>query len=834
MSPLITRRQTLQSLATAAVFASGLGGVVLSLTGCGGHGGDGGSGGGGNLKLRSNAVKVKVALPVGANVSPGTLRVTSALGTTKPNATGEVTVTILNDGPQYAEARDTNGNLVVAGFVSREQTTLDATSTAQVLSTFGLGVAAITGEVRSKVVASLTKATGFADLVAEVERGLKSSGKTTFGAPALEARLDAMFAAAGGGTRAAQEHLGSTRGTIVEPTTEASGIAIDTSVNEQLKLQNVRLRRSVAWIDTISHRKRVGGETIAVAAAKPSTPQAPIKIEPPKRFGGTLGTLKDVIEVAYGNGSIAYTPVEVGPFPIPAKVATVPGCIATEYQLSIAGPGASAGDIAKIGALRQGDINRVYFDGFLLDYFLPIFTAVVIPLKGDEIDSFLGFCNGNAILGDAVNTIFSTAPAIATLMSEGKYYEAAVALRDAGLLSGTFLPLTTDLVLRWIDRFGSDKLYASAGGLSSRASAIFGVIGGADKGLSIADAFVAARDFDLSNRGDIRTVLSTDGTELTLQPVRAPLPANETTNIRAIIKDRASDAIYKFQWSVSEGFRLNDASGKNTDDLPTGLLTTTQDLVLILAKDLKPGLATARCRVFLVDGPSETPVGEASVEVLFTGILSLSPEQGRVERGKTITFTAGYTGKEAIEWRYSLDSTAYGTLSPMGSTNAKTVAFAAGSTEGSAKLTAEAFAQIDGTKRSIGRTTATILIGNVLEPVAYRDIPYVDGKTGYAFRIVAVKVRPGAKRIEVYRNGSFLVAMEPPKDLIRSSGARPYQQEIDFFAQPHDGEFWVEIYFVSGSDGGTFQGSGGAMAAHAVQLIQNSYRNEQYALKVIY
>ncbi|RYG80790.1 hypothetical protein EON77_07975, partial [bacterium] len=111
MELLLTRRQTLQSLAFAAV-----GGVSLfSLAGCGGGGGDDRQGGAG--PIRTATARVPVELPSGFSLPLTELEGGTAFGVGSLNATG-LSIKVNAEAPTFAYLREKKtGKVVMAALV---------------------------------------------------------------------------------------------------------------------------------------------------------------------------------------------------------------------------------------------------------------------------------------------------------------------------------------------------------------------------------------------------------------------------------------------------------------------------------------------------------------------------------------------------------------------------------------------------------------------------------------------------------------------------------------------------------------------------------------------
>jgi hypothetical protein len=640
-----------------------------------------------------------VTLPEGAKArAVHSLRVWTSGGAEQPDASGKVKVTVFNDGPQYTEARDPEGRLVVAGFLGKNGTALDAASTAEMLTYFATGAPMATGDARRQVFDGLRDLRGFEAVVAEVESDLRTDGYLTPNDPAMLAKLDAIVAGIGGEARV------STRGAVVTPETQLSGVSIDTTVDGELRLENVYLRRAMAWLEKVSYTVKRGESVTIVLADPPSEPVKPFEIAAPKRYAGFVGTIADLFQ-----GNVAYSPTSTGPFEIPAIDPQIEGCIGTNYHLTMVGPGLTVGNRGDLTTERREEANRFVVKAAMLDYLLPFLVTVVIPIQGELLDDFLKYTGGSAILQDMLTTVFATAPGVADLVWQGKYYDATIAMRDAGLLSSTFLPGVTQLFLNWAADSSSDQIAGMAERYANDAQAILGTIGNIDKWLSILETGIVGADLANSKMYELARIESTSG-KVTLTPAKNVLPAQETTTVTAVIQDKNPSAVYQYEWRVSEGFRLNDSFGKTTDDSPDGVLTTSQESVAVESKENEPGVATIRCKVTRVDGPRETTIDDAMGTVTFADGIEVTPTPAIVDTGRTLALTARYLGPETVFWKFALADTRLGTIDRTEIGSNPTVNFKAGNERGAAILTVTGYLDAGGTQ-TIGSAEVTIRVG---------------------------------------------------------------------------------------------------------------------------
>ncbi len=591
----LTRRQTLQSLATAAAFASGIGGTIFGLAGCGGAGG-GEEGSSNRTGLRARAISVSVGLPSG-NAVPGvsSLKVWSSAGIDSPGADGKAKVTVFNDGPQYAEARDTQGRLVVSGFVGQGRTTLDATSTAELLAYFALGAGALASEGRVAVLGGVKTLNGFQAIVDAVTSQIATRGTVTRDGVVLDAIE--MFVAAN--PRSLSRKV-SSRGTLVEPDAEASGVILDTLVDGELKLTNNYLRRGHAWLERTGYKSKDGQEHVGLLEIEQ------FDLAVPSRYGGFTSAIGDIIA-----GNYVWSPVTMPTKGIPLAPADA---LETYYKLTVVGIGGTLGDYPLLSQERQDVRNTVAFKALFFDLLLPVISNILLPLKGDEFDEFVDHCDANTVMSDAINLLRQTVPEALGLMNAGEYAAAASTVWKAAWTTNSMLPVLSATFLSFVrDRVLGSMSYEMAADRFKNAIGIFGAV---DLTASCFDVGLLIHDWANSNHADIFKITSRGG-KITVIPDQTSANPDQAVNVRVVIQDKNPAAVYKYEWSVSAGYRLTAGDGKTTDTAPGGVLVSNFDAVALASKEDKDGTATVTCTVTRIDGTPDVRVDSKTAAVVF-------------------------------------------------------------------------------------------------------------------------------------------------------------------------------------------------------------------------
>jgi hypothetical protein len=345
-------------------------GTASWLHGCG-SGTDSGlsqaANGGGSTATGTTRLKAQISLPDGAAIANrADLSVWNSMTTAmKPAADGSAEIAIFEVGAHYTEVRDSARRLVLAGFMSLDQASLSAQSTAELLAYVALGGALHPVDARPVVLASIQGLPGFASLVNLVSTQLTNSGYLTEDGALATALTD--FARLQRGA-SANFNLRQTKGTKVEPNAYDSGISLDTLVDGELKITNNYLRRGKLWLERTGYKSEAGVDVSESVVLKV------LDLPVPSRYGGFLGTATEIYQ-----GNYLWTPVTMPTESIPLFPA---GALETYYRLSVVGPGAIEGDLKKLPQERLNEQAVVALKAIVLDFVLPLVANILLPQWG--------------------------------------------------------------------------------------------------------------------------------------------------------------------------------------------------------------------------------------------------------------------------------------------------------------------------------------------------------------------------------------------------------------------------------------------------------------------
>ncbi len=712
--------------------------------GCGGSSGGPTNG----STFAKTSVPVQLTVPTGYTGPAMTdLTLWTSAAQSSPASGGTGTAVVFGGGPQYADVRDDQGRMVLSGFVGTERQSIDSESTAELLAFFYTGGANLIDDGPEIWLEGIADAAGFDDVVNAVEAQLAAQGYVDVEGSVLKTALENL----------ASTLAGRGRGTIADPSSD-SGISLNTITDGEIGITNVYLRRLVGFLQRTGYRD---AENKFVEAPGPVTS---FNIDPPKRFSGVIGTITDLAK-----NDLPYSPVNVGPYPIPFDAPA--GSIATVYELRVGGLGSKKSYPNLFKGEELTAHRTVVMKSLLLDGIFPVILKVLLPLKGDALDEILQYTNGNAIFGEMLNTLLQTAPQVYDLASQGKNEEALIAVYEAFMGSGPTLTLFTQFLIQAAEHF-SIEFFENSGTFAEKLSGRLALLGIVDMIGSSADLILFFRDVAVSEQASKFEILSTGG-KATIFPEDWEVLLDGSTGLSVVIQDKNPDAVYRYEWTVNEGFVVSNANGTTTD-APGGVLVGSSELATVSnsIENRNPGVAVVRCKVVRVDGGVDRPVAAPTVEVSFAKI-SVTPNPAVLNPNEKITLTAKLEGKGPVYWQYKLSSTELGTIDRLTLSSQPQVIFSAGPNKGTATITVEAYADALGAKK-LGEVAVPVRIGEVTGiPVTvlftstlYNDtVNYTNAWVGAVFSYVeSMPTVSGAIRYRLLRNGEKMLEWTAGQD----------------------------------------------------------------------
>lgn len=716
--------------------------TAIALVGCGGSGGSS-SGSGSGFSFHATQITAQVTLPSGAAGGPvNTLSIWTSLGQTNPDPTGAAAVSIYNGGPQYTDARDAQGHMVLAGFLGQSRTELNADSTAELLAFFSLGGAGQIDTGGLTYLQGIKTVAGFSDLVAAVTEQLTTLGYIDVTQSNITAALQTMADALRGPK---------TRGTIADPTSD-SGVSLDTQIDGQLKITNVYLRRLVGFLQRTGYRN-----TNNVFTPAPG-PVTQINIDPPKRFSGFFGTITDL-----ARGDLAYSPVVTGPFDIPFEGPA--GTEATVYELRVGGLGALFHHASLLTGDELQEHRKLVAKTILLDGIFPFILKICLPIEDNAMGALEEFCGNSAAFAELLNAVLQTAPQVYDLASQGRNEDALIAVYESIVGSGPMMTTLTTFITTFGEHINAERFFKEGGSVAEGVTERLGQIGIADIIGSSADLLVFLHDVAVSEQQFPFEILSTGG-KATLTAERQKVPALQSTTLTAIIQNKNPDAVYRYEWSVSQGYELTNSSG-STSTSEGGILVSSSEFAAIVSNEGTPGKATVTCNVVRIDGALDKPVDRPHLDIEFVPTPTVTPNPVSVEIGQVKTITGSYTGNDHVYWKFILPTTPIGTIDRTNIGDNPVVHFTADDTEtGNVTMVAECYLDAGG-HQLLDRINVPITVSNgdvssvqahIITDVFLDDTEPLLGDRwfGVAVLYVHVPVDPTARFYELYENGNLM------------------------------------------------------------------------------
>lgn len=592
---------------------------------------------GGGSTLAAGLQKIETSIsPAGAALPAlETLRLRTSVGNDQLDSAGRATATIFADGTQFAEIVDATGRTVMMSYLSRDRRELSASTTAQALAYLVLGGGFAKGEGRLKILNDLPAEAGFPALVAAIQARLNAVGHLDASDPAIQTALRNLYTSL----------TDPTRGMIAEPTS-GSGLSLDTTVENQLGVENTYLRRVELFVRRTGYKNAAGQEV-----EEESTFQ---RREMPTvaRYGGVLGAIDGLFK-----NELAYSPVRATPplstprFPADAQ--------RTDYEVYAVGAGIVPDTLVGIpqevvDAQQITEIKTIFLDGVLV-----FIASVAIPLEGEAVDDFLKFAGGNTTVTDIINTLRSTIPQVSDLLRQGEYTKATMAVVTSVYTSNTILPLISQVMLDWLET-KADLTEGQYQELLGNFKNLFAILGAVDIVGTSTDLVILFADIIRSNQFEKFSVRVTEG-KITLVAPRTTIRPTSTTVISAIIQDKDPNGTYAYEWRVTpnSNYWVEDRTLNGTDDAVDGVLRTNESEVNIRSLILSAGEAVVQCKAFQVIGSQRIEVGTDDITITFdpeapNSITEPSPGIA-VEKRIIQLLDGGFSGLYAIYMLIPID-----------------------------------------------------------------------------------------------------------------------------------------------------------------------------------
>jgi hypothetical protein len=713
--------------------------TAMFVIGCGGSGNNPQSTSG--FTFTKTPIQAQLQIPAGSTISASSLTPWSSGGATKFDASGQSNVTIYNNGPQYADVRNSEGKLVFISYLSNTQTVFNAETTATAMIFFAIGGASQIDEGPSTVLNGIKDFSGFNAVVNEILNQIVSQGHVSLATGTLAAKIQAVVDSVRGTTPPAG------RGTIAEPTS-ASGIFLDTIIDGKFTIQNNYLRRASGWLRRVEY---VDSEGIKHEGPEAQTEYKKFEIKPPSRYGGFTGTAANILK-----GEFLWTPTVSEPYAIPLYPETAQS---TTYELKVYGFGGNDGNVVSLTADDIDEVLELSFKSLILDAALPIIANIIIPLKGGAIEDFLKFAGSSSALSDLINISRETAPQLADQLSQGQVEDALTTLYETLLTSNTFLPAMLEIVIEYAESRNLDLNTFNTGTLAKDVGEKLALLGVVDIFFSSADMILYVSDIARSGRCHRFLITTTPG-KVSITAEYRSVSVTNSSDLTAVIQNKNPDAVYKYEWSVEEGYEITADNG-TTSNAPGGILTTSQETVEIKSLTEEPGFATVNCKVTRIDGPNDVFVATAKYDFKFVPDVIVTPESVQLGEEEQVTINAEYEGEEELRFMFQCDRSDLGIWTNGNVVEDKSSStFTANGQPGLVTVTVYMFFVENGNPRPISSKTVRIQCGTITGTRVYphtinsTGIDQNDDFWGKAQTHLFIPKSLGSGTFVIYRNGT--------------------------------------------------------------------------------
>ncbi len=631
MSVLLTRRQTLQSLAAAAVYGMVGGASLFSLAGCGGGGNDGGG------PVQTTSMRVAVELPAGFSLPLAELEAGTAFGAGAV-ADGGFSARVAKDAPTFAYLRHKpSGKHVLFGLVGPGRPGLTPLGCAAGTMALAMGYTGLAPKELAAALALLeadSNIKGLGDAIASamatdpyavVAEGGAVAGATKAAFDALRGPAAPAAPAAARTGRTGSDPSGSgpsgagTKGRgrapapllLVQPSGESGGVRVDQGSPGQIFPTNLKRRPAAAYTYRVGHDPGAG--------AGDSAPAVRVNQQDLVATTSFVGSLLSL------SAKPAYAEVDGQPFDLTVEGQDKKTFYETVVLMGSANWGtdpdffASPRYAAELPAWRAkvDELNRFSFNEIMVDVFKTVGSGSLAALT---------FASSAAINGELARTL---PPLVGAAFAKGRFTEVMYALLR-GILGGN--DASRRVVVFALGRLGyptaflqSAQVAASIVALAEFALASLvatgAILGAADFGTSVYDSAGSppAERFGI-------TALKAD---LTITPATGTIAPGATATLKADVVGRPAPSTTVYTWAIAGGSDLATLSDARTGKAGRKI-ETPSDTVTLATTPSTQGDITVTCEAFLGDdivGPATAKLTVEANAIPVSVVLDTIPAE---------------------------------------------------------------------------------------------------------------------------------------------------------------------------------------------------------------
>lgn len=645
----------------------------------------------GAYQFPTTLVSGAVALPAGARLDLGALRVETAIAAVPIASGGAFSLPIMaGKGEQLAAVHTPQGTPVLMGWVDADRRALNARTTAELLTYIDVGGFTLPTPAFRDAVRSEISRRNLDETVAAIEAMLKREPTTM--------RLDdpAIVAARRVVAERLRDEFELPRGIIIDPAgVEQSGTVVDQVGFNSITITNHRRRRAAAFVDRVSYVPK------GLSAPQSSAVAGPVIDLPAVGAATSIPTV--AVDLLFGN--YAWEPVVSAPQAVPLAPADA---VSTKYLVTVVGPGARNTSVSLTAEQRAAQ-ERVSRETFVFEFLLPLIEQAfaaddalqsfgkatdgeLVELAG-EIYELIPFNAMESVLkgdmkGALVNlwkTILDSGPA-----QEAFFHAIISRLSPKGVPPGAI----AKRVDKWMKAFAVIEGIATAGDL-----------------LAVVTHSATAHDAE-------RWEVVVGEAEVRLNPPTSTISHGELLVMQASVLEATGGGpapVFHYRWTTTGQFGQICAQFAGC---ATSIPSSSRDVISYSPNLNTEGTDEVSVVVFVVEGGQEHIIGEAKASVTtFAPKLTVSPQSTTIDYHEQVALTATIdsrlqdVGQVTYFWSTagSYGTFAGGETTLEGPQSTRTYV-ASREQEGTEAITVIAKATKDGVTRTIGTGTATVIV----------------------------------------------------------------------------------------------------------------------------
>jgi len=687
------------------------------------------------LNLVENKLNVSVVAPAGLAMPT---QVRTSLGAVGVTGGAAPATPIFNHGPQFAIATDAAGNAQLMGFVGTGAAEINTRTTAEVMLFFSLNAPLLSGAAQEQLLAELKKSPAVQALADAIGSALAADGLALANKdPSIQTALHTARGQLLNLATKSKSPLSASR-VLIDPSDTQSGLTVTQLGLTSINVRNDFRRRAYYYVEAVSYVPQGGGDPVPSHLAVSEG-----KISPTAGATSIFGAISDIV-----SGNQAYTGVDSGAIDVPV----VPNSAeSTTYKVTVVGIGARAGDENSLTDAQTSQKRFLILESFVVDFFIPAFVDLLIPIKQDQIDRFFNLAHANDLVAGLISAVGNAAPQALDAALSGDVAGALTGLWSNLLADGSARVLVLEALFQLLDRAGmigpGDSSVLSQ--FTNFAEAAIGPLDAVDSILIGFDSLVQVKQIASSNRAQTFKIVS-DRSKVKLTPLQADIGKLQSQVFTATIPDATgTDATLVYHWNCT-GLHggMSDGQHSGTD------FDSTTNFVNFVGSTA--GNDTVTVEAFEVQGQNRVSLGKATANVKVRDLVpSIAPDRISLNKNESQTFTASVDGSLASGGTLTyiwFSSNKYGQLTrpvPHVETTTNTSEYAAaGTPPGEDTVAVEVFSTKDGVKTSLGIARAqvkieerkTIIMGSFNVEAEYTTAVYTVGTPGYTWVTAYAKV----------------------------------------------------------------------------------------------